>query len=77
MQANTGNSVVKFSLHDLIVRGDFDSLSPNYQINLTQPHLEEKYRTKIVVIKKTEIEYLGEKCTQIIVQDVTAFHMVE
>ena len=39
--------------------------------------MEEKYRKKIVVIKKTEIEYLDEKCTQIMIQDVTAFHMVD
>ena len=70
-------TVLKYSLHDLIDRCDFNSLAPTYQIELQEPNLEEKYRRKIVVIKKTVIEYLGEKCTQIMIQDVTAFHMVD
>ena len=69
--------VTKYSLHDLFMNSDFESLSPNYQIDLKEPHLEEKYRKKIVVIKKTEIKYMGELCTQIMIQDVTAFHMVD
>ena len=77
MHTNVFGPVRKYSLHDLIMRGDFDSGSPNYEITLNQPHLEEKYRTKKVIIKKTEIEYLGEKCTQILIQDVTAVSMVE
>ena len=77
MRNDVGVPVRTYSLHDLIMRGDFDSESPNYQITLNQPHLEEKYRTKKVIIKKTEIEYLGEKCTQILIQDVTAVSMVE
>ena len=59
------------------MKNDFESQAQNYQIDLTEPHLEEKFRKKIVLIKKTDIEYMGETCTQIMIQDVTAFHMVE
>ena len=45
--------------------------------NLDEPHLEEKYRKKIVVIKKQKTSYMGEKCTLVMVQDITAFHMVD
>ena len=55
--------VPKYSLHDLFIKSDFDSLSPNYQIELSGQYLEEKFKKKIVVVKKTEIEYMGEQCT--------------
>jgi hypothetical protein len=44
---------------------------------LDEPHLEEQYRKKIVVIKKQKTSYMGEKCTLVMVQDITAFHMVD
>ena len=59
------------------MKNDFESQAQNYQIDLTEPHLEEKFRKKIVLIKKTDIEYMGEKCTQIMIEDVTAFHMID
>jgi hypothetical protein len=44
---------------------------------LNEPHLDEKYRKKIVVIKRQTIEYKGKTANMILIQDVTAFHMVE
>lgn len=65
----------KYSLTEIVTQ-EF-SASKNYQVDLNKPHLEEKYRKKIVMIKKQAIDYEGEKCTLILIQDVTSFHMVD
>lgn len=44
---------------------------------MDEPYLDEQYRKKIVMIKKEKTSYMGEKCTMIIVQDITEFQMVE
>ena len=62
---------------ELISQKEHYGLSKNYQVELNEPHLEEKYRKKIVVIKRQTIEYKGDKCSMILIQDVTAFHMVD
>jgi hypothetical protein len=41
------------------------------------PYLDEKFRKKIVQIKRQRTEFMGEKCTMITVQDMTAFHMID
>ena len=44
---------------------------------MKEPHLEEKYRKKIVVIKLVQMESNGDKSSMFLIQDVTAFHMVD
>ena len=44
---------------------------------MKEPHLEEKYRKKIVVIKRVKMESNGDKSSMLLIQDVTAFHMVD
>ena len=40
---------------ELISQKEHYGLPKNYQVELNEPHLEEKYRQKIVVIKRQTI----------------------
>ena len=49
----------------------------NFFVDLDGVYLDSKYKRKFLTIKNKTIDYEGQNCSMLLIQDVTAFHVVD
>ena len=67
----------KLSIADIINEGSELYRERNFFVDLDGVYLDSKYKRKFLTIKNKTIDYEGQNCSMLLIQDVTAFYVVD